>query len=119
MQAEAVLAAAFAAGLILVQRELSTPVRHARRALGTVSGIEPMERSLRILPWANIFLGARARDRAPNLRAVTVAAIVAVVAAVVAAGAAALSFNAPHACARAHTRTLEQEIERGKATFER
>ena len=35
---EAVLAAGFATALILVQRTLSTPVRHARRALGTVDG---------------------------------------------------------------------------------
>ncbi len=47
----------------------------------------------------------------------TVAAIVAVVAAVAAAGAAALTFNALTR-ARERTRTLEQEIERGKATFE-
>jgi hypothetical protein len=57
LRVEAVLAAGFAAGMILVQRTLSTPVRHARRALGTTAGIEPMERSLRILPWANVLLG--------------------------------------------------------------
>jgi hypothetical protein len=55
---EAVLAAGFATAMILVQRTLSTPVRHARRTLGTVAGVEPMERALRILPWANILLGA-------------------------------------------------------------
>jgi hypothetical protein len=55
---EAVLAAGFATAMILVQRTLSTPVRHARRALGTVAGVEPMERALRVLPWANILLGA-------------------------------------------------------------
>lgn len=58
LRAEALLAAGFAAGMILVQRTLSTPVRHARRALGTTEGVEPMERSLRILPWANILLGS-------------------------------------------------------------
>jgi hypothetical protein len=58
IRAEAVLAAGFAALLIVVQRTLSTPVRHARRALGTVEGIEPMERSLRILPWAVVLLAA-------------------------------------------------------------
>src|SRR4051812_27252449 len=39
LRVEAVLAAGFAAGMILVQRTLSTPVRHARRALGTTQGI--------------------------------------------------------------------------------
>ena len=58
IRADAVLAAGFAAALIVVQRTLSTPVRHARRALGTTAGIEPMERALRILPWANVLLGA-------------------------------------------------------------
>jgi hypothetical protein len=57
IRAEAVLAAAFAAAMIVVQRTLSTPVRHARRTLGTTEGIEPMERALRILPWANVLLG--------------------------------------------------------------
>jgi hypothetical protein len=55
--AEAVLAAGFAAAMIVVQRTLSTPVRHARRSLGTTEGIEPMERALQILPWANVLLG--------------------------------------------------------------
>ena len=58
IRAEAILAAGFAALLIVVQRTLSTPVRHARRSLGTVEGIEPMERSLRILPWAVVLLAA-------------------------------------------------------------
>lgn len=57
LRAEAFLAAAFATGMILVQRTLSTPVRHARRTLGTTESVEPMERSLRILPWANVLLG--------------------------------------------------------------
>ncbi|HZO98388.1 MAG TPA: hypothetical protein VFB42_13590 [Gaiellaceae bacterium] len=56
LRAEAVLAAGFAAALIVVQRTLSTPVRHARRVLGTTEGVEPMERSLRILPWAIVLL---------------------------------------------------------------
>jgi hypothetical protein len=56
--AEAILAAGFAALLIVVQRTLSTPVRHARRTLGTLEGVEPMERSLRILPWAVVLLAA-------------------------------------------------------------
>jgi hypothetical protein len=55
---EAVLAAGYAAVLIVVQRILSTPVRRARRELETTAGIEPMERALRILPWANVLLAA-------------------------------------------------------------
>jgi hypothetical protein len=55
---EALLAAGYATALILVQRILSTPVRRARRELGTLAGVEPMERALRILPWANVLLGA-------------------------------------------------------------
>jgi hypothetical protein len=58
LRVEAFLAAGFAAALILVQRTLSTPVRHARRTLGSLEGVEPMERALRILPWANILLAA-------------------------------------------------------------
>jgi len=58
IRAEAILAAGFAALLIVVQRTLSTPVRHARRAVGKLEGIEPMERSLRILPWAVVLLAA-------------------------------------------------------------
>src|SRR5205085_11558088 len=53
---EAVLAAAYAGALIVVQRTLSTPVRRARRELGTTEGVEPMERALRILPWASVLL---------------------------------------------------------------
>jgi hypothetical protein len=58
LRAEAFLAAGFGVGMILVQRTLSTPVRHARRTLGTTEGVEPMERALRILPWANVLLGS-------------------------------------------------------------
>jgi hypothetical protein len=58
LRAEAFLAAGFAALLIVVQRTLSTPVRHARRSLGSLEGVEPMERSLRILPWAVVLLAA-------------------------------------------------------------
>lgn len=54
----ALLAAGYAAALIVVQRSLSTPVRHARRTLGSLEGIAPMERALRILPAANVLLGA-------------------------------------------------------------
>ena len=55
---EAVLAAGYATAMIIVQRTLSTPVRHARRELGTRQGVEPMERALRILPWASVLLAA-------------------------------------------------------------
>ncbi|MBV8598558.1 MAG: hypothetical protein JO017_07040 [Actinobacteria bacterium] len=55
---DAVLAAAYAAALIVVQRTLSTPVRRARRELGTTAGVEPLERALRILPWASVLLAA-------------------------------------------------------------
>ena len=58
IRAQTILAAGFAAALILVQRTLSTPVRLARRSLGTLEGVEPMERALRILPVASILLGA-------------------------------------------------------------
>jgi hypothetical protein len=54
----AILAAGFGTAMIVVQRTLSTPVREARRERGTLEGVEPMERALRILPWANILLGA-------------------------------------------------------------
>ena len=55
---EAVLAAGYATAMILVQRTLSTPVRRARRQLGSVEGVEPMERALFILPWASVLLAA-------------------------------------------------------------
>jgi hypothetical protein len=58
LRAEAFLAAGFATAMIHVQRLLSTPVRHARRTLGSLEGVEPMERALRILPWASVLLGA-------------------------------------------------------------
>jgi hypothetical protein len=58
LRVPAILAGAFATGLILVQRALSTPVREARRQRGTLAGVEPMERALRILPWANVLLAA-------------------------------------------------------------
>jgi hypothetical protein len=58
VRADALLAAAYGAALILVQRALSTPVRRARRELGSLEGVEPMEHALRILPWASVLLGA-------------------------------------------------------------
>ena len=58
LRPQAVLAAAYAAALIVVQRTLSTPVRRARRELGSLAGVEPLERALRILPIASVLLGA-------------------------------------------------------------
>jgi hypothetical protein len=56
IRGEALLAAGYAASLTYVQRTLSTPVRSARRTLGTTEHVEPLELSLRILPWANVLL---------------------------------------------------------------
>jgi hypothetical protein len=56
IRAEALLAASYAAALTSVQRTLSTPVRHARRDLETTEHVEPLELSLRLLPWANVLL---------------------------------------------------------------
>ena len=58
LRVDAVFAAGFASALILVQRALSTPVRHARRTVGSLEGVEPMEYALRVLPWANVMLAA-------------------------------------------------------------
>jgi hypothetical protein len=58
LRLSAILAAGFGTLMIVVQRTLSTPVRQARREAGSLAGIEPLERALRILPWANILLGA-------------------------------------------------------------
>ena len=54
---EAVAAAAFAFATSFVQRTLSTPVRRARREHATTEGIEPLERSLRLLAFAMVALG--------------------------------------------------------------
>jgi hypothetical protein len=56
LRVEAVAAAAYATLLSLVQRGLSTPVRHARRARGTTEGVEALERALRLLTWAAVAL---------------------------------------------------------------
>ncbi len=56
LRVEAFAAAAFACATSLAQRTLSTPVRHARRAHSTTEGIEPLERSLRLLTWAMVAL---------------------------------------------------------------
>jgi len=58
LRAPAVLAAGYGCAMILVQRSLSTPVREARRRRGSLEGVEPMERALRILPVANVLLAA-------------------------------------------------------------
>src|SRR5207248_6025505 len=47
IRTEGLLAAAYATALSLAQRELSTPVRHARRSALTTEGTEPLERALR------------------------------------------------------------------------
>jgi hypothetical protein len=54
LRAEAIAAAAYAFALSLAQRALSTPVRRARRELGTTAGTEPLERALRTLTWAAV-----------------------------------------------------------------
>jgi hypothetical protein len=53
---EALAVAAYAAALSLAQRALSTPVRRARRAHGTVAGTETNERTLRALTCAAVAL---------------------------------------------------------------
>ncbi len=58
LRLDAVLAAGYATLMIFVQRALSTPVRHARRVEGSTAGVEPMEFALRLMPWANVLLGA-------------------------------------------------------------
>jgi hypothetical protein len=58
LRIEAVVAAAFATLLSLAQRALSTPVRDARRARGTTTGVEALERALRLLTWATVALAA-------------------------------------------------------------
>jgi hypothetical protein len=58
LRAPGLLAAGYGSAMILVQRSLSTPVREARRRTGSLEGVEPMERALRILPVANVLLAA-------------------------------------------------------------
>jgi hypothetical protein len=57
LRVEAVAAAGYALALSLAQRTLSTPVRQARRERGTTAGVEPLERTLRLLTWASVVLG--------------------------------------------------------------
>jgi hypothetical protein len=56
LRVEAVVAAGYAFALSLAQRTLSTPVRQARRERGTTAGVEPLERTLRLLTWASVVL---------------------------------------------------------------
>jgi hypothetical protein len=49
LRIEALAAAAYAFALSLAQRTLSTPVRQARREVGSTRGTEPLERALRLL----------------------------------------------------------------------
>jgi len=56
LRVEAVAAAGDAFALSLAQRTLSTPVRQARRGRGTTAGVEPLERTLRLLTWASVVL---------------------------------------------------------------
>jgi hypothetical protein len=56
IRVEALLAAGYAAALSYVQRTLSTPVRRARRTLGSTEQVGPLELSLRVLPWASVLL---------------------------------------------------------------
>jgi hypothetical protein len=56
IRVEAIAAAAFAFAASLAQRTLSTPVRHARRRDATTTGIEPLERALRLLTWGIVAL---------------------------------------------------------------
>ena len=56
IRVEAVFAAVFGAALVMAQRNLSTPVRAARRQQGTTEGIAPLERALRLMTIAAIAL---------------------------------------------------------------
>lgn len=56
LRPEALGVAAYAFGLSLAQRTLSTPVRRARRERATTDGVEPLERALRLLTWASVAL---------------------------------------------------------------
>jgi hypothetical protein len=56
LRVEAIAAAGYAFALSLAQRTLSTPVRQARRERGTTAGVEPLERTLRLLTWASVVL---------------------------------------------------------------
>ena len=57
LRPEALAVALYAFLLSYAQRTLSTPVRNARRKLGTTQGVEAPERALRALTWAAVALG--------------------------------------------------------------
>jgi len=56
LRPEAIAASVYATLLSLAQRTLSTPVRRARRDLGTTTGVDRLERALRLLTWAAVGL---------------------------------------------------------------
>jgi hypothetical protein len=56
VRVEGVLVAAYATLSSFAQRQLSTPVRHARRTLGDTAGTETLERALRALTWAAVLI---------------------------------------------------------------
>jgi hypothetical protein len=56
LRVEAIAAAAYAFALSLAQRALSTPVRQARRQQGPTTGIQALERALRLLTWGSVVL---------------------------------------------------------------
>jgi hypothetical protein len=56
VRVEAGFAAAYGAALVMAQRNLSTPVRAARRQQGTTEGIAPLERALRLMTLAAVAL---------------------------------------------------------------
>jgi hypothetical protein len=57
LRLEAVAAAGYAFALSYAQRTLSTPVRQARRELGSTNGTEPLERALRLLTVSAVLVG--------------------------------------------------------------
>ena len=57
LRVEALAAACYAFLFSLAQRTLSTPVRLARREHETTAGIEPFERTLRLLTWTAVTIG--------------------------------------------------------------
>jgi hypothetical protein len=56
IRVEALFAAVYGMTLVMAQRNLSTPVRAARRQQGTTEGIAPLERALRLMTFAAIAL---------------------------------------------------------------
>ena len=56
IRAEAILAAAYGAALVMAQRNLSLIVRAARRQRSTTEGIAPLERALRLMTIAAVAL---------------------------------------------------------------